>query len=1711
MSFFQRRAPSRSALCSFPHGFHCCFFLLGVIVVVFFLFEWGECSTVDEYFLSSFHENSKVPMASSANASPSSLEDTWPKNALAMTGRKLMENEEESREDGRDNGVISTTRRGREAPQTSSPPESSVRRSVGLPTQADNADFLPYLAHRRPALHVRHIDFTETEQGEGVAFLSRTALSPPPSAGVVNQEEEHEGVPVPSLPIGELGTHSSEGFRSNGAPERATSHEHHAEAEKGVETIIPAASLLEEEVEAGQDLISLRPGTTEMHPLSTSSRKMSPSALASPFVLVSSYWNTVVRRVKETTSSVFQSSTSINVNVERQEIVFQRSGVAVVEIPLKKGEQLYTVTQQKEHHYDPAIPFSNCLHFSLAVALRSTPPPLSSLFSSPATTPDSNTTSSSMKETVLQEDIPEEGATYTKEKNFSNHAPFSPAPSATRTTGNGVPAPHWPPLSSIKKESPLTRSKDRKETAATTVKHQRAAHDKLSFDMNVSQEKQKDGEKIPSFSISTTKLTPTASPFYMTKNRAEQPIKTKEAIRETPSQDPLYPFLSPLGVDAVVEDHSSSTAPENVVETSSVWSSIALLIDNSIFCQTVPSVALRAPVGVEDETYYLVVKARKGLVYQGFIEGNPMEKEVNWAREEEEEEWEVEQGQGIEENYFAPSHFLVASRLGYPEAQMAFTSEVEQCELTVWIAKEKESFSRPMRYIFALVVPLIAVVLPFPFLLRYPTQLQDLAEDEFGNFIWSPPSLIQSWISSVVRKGGSILKRLYLAFLRRGVLWRRRYPLGTTEGISDGSLLIHLAHHGNSTSSMSSEEERNARNSSDPGSHVVVAHQTSAFRFPFSLLRWMPGGGKGREGGGGVGGGRSSSIGSGVQNAGSGSVESLTIVTVFPEMTKSENGTANMEEERRATRRTPTCLTADAFSPMAPTSHSFISPKKPFSPSSSLRKSGLGSPGEVGAGGLRSRQSGENANGPWEKYASLPDKVLEYDGSVGSVHGGGERRNKSKKGSSREEKRRKSRELKGERRPLQEELEKEETKKREEGEEAERREGHERLPNAGVHSVSAGSPGGIEEESKEREERWRHIAGVTLCRDTTKKRGEPQGTALVVTEEEGDQEEEVETGEPLYSSFYSSTPKQEASNDSFDRSCSLGGYRESDALLSPEARASASKRHHWKKVIAEVKGIPAAPPAALPPAVRYSGEWASVGSGNARPPPPSLLLAHALAASSGSSSPSHHFRSRSFSVGSSSSSCVVSEAQDLFSIPHSGEERFITPSSTLPSGVSPLHGVQPEVPHPPKREEKEEKVEETLSSTPIERVCRVCQDGEEEELLIAPCECTGTVRWIHRSCLDRWRLESVQRNPQHVTHCELCHKPFTVVIKRTTLLGKQISSIFQKLSFFLACIVVFVSFSISVRKPMGSYSCIAFYHTKLQNPVFSSDGLLLFLFLYIWCMYILFFAKLIVFSYFLNREDVRQYMDEMPMTAQPVSALFWTRRRIVLVSLVFTLLLLQSFAFGYLFKYFLFVTSQIPWSWEGAPFMGSCLLFLLKAGTLRLLVMVQEFIEERRRNGEGEQSVFSLLVSFFSFSRAGTEGDGPTEMATVEAFPLHTTTVAPPTSLSLSGASPEHGAALLPFTVPNVRGREGAGEEQSGATWSVSTRRASANTIPPAPPLRHLFADTNGGTLQGAGLHILEHDENDVDYTAHFQVPPEQRIIRAYEYCPPTRKREISL
>jgi hypothetical protein len=61
-------------------------------------------------------------------------------------------------------------------------------------------------------------------------------------------------------------------------------------------------------------------------------------------------------------------------------------------------------------------------------------------------------------------------------------------------------------------------------------------------------------------------------------------------------------------------------------------------------------------------------------------------------------------------------------------------------------------------------------------------------------------------------------------------------------------------------------------------------------------------------------------------------------------------------------------------------------------------------------------------------------------------------------------------------------------------------------------------------------------------------------------------------------------------------------------------------------------------------------------------------------------------------------------------------------------------------------------------------ICRICYDTEKENnLLIHPCRCTGSVKYVHEECLKTWLLSTNEDLNNRA--CELCHTTFQMEYK----------------------------------------------------------------------------------------------------------------------------------------------------------------------------------------------------------------------------------------------------------------------------------------------------------------------------------------------------------
>lgn len=57
--------------------------------------------------------------------------------------------------------------------------------------------------------------------------------------------------------------------------------------------------------------------------------------------------------------------------------------------------------------------------------------------------------------------------------------------------------------------------------------------------------------------------------------------------------------------------------------------------------------------------------------------------------------------------------------------------------------------------------------------------------------------------------------------------------------------------------------------------------------------------------------------------------------------------------------------------------------------------------------------------------------------------------------------------------------------------------------------------------------------------------------------------------------------------------------------------------------------------------------------------------------------------------------------------------------------------------------------------------CRICREGAEQAPLLHVCACIGSMKWVHRSCVNLWRLQCQTRGMNFMC-CEVCKTRYTI-------------------------------------------------------------------------------------------------------------------------------------------------------------------------------------------------------------------------------------------------------------------------------------------------------------------------------------------------------------
>ena len=113
--------------------------------------------------------------------------------------------------------------------------------------------------------------------------------------------------------------------------------------------------------------------------------------------------------------------------------------------------------------------------------------------------------------------------------------------------------------------------------------------------------------------------------------------------------------------------------------------------------------------------------------------------------------------------------------------------------------------------------------------------------------------------------------------------------------------------------------------------------------------------------------------------------------------------------------------------------------------------------------------------------------------------------------------------------------------------------------------------------------------------------------------------------------------------------------------------------------------------------------------------------------------------------------------------------------------------------------------------------CRICfeEQTNTKDPLISPCRCTGTSKYIHHSCLQKWRLSNLP-NSDPRKKCMECNTEYIISYKESKCQYVQLGFYYFIRHYFTICIIV-SAFNILIMPELCNTTYIKFGDIQNNN------------------------------------------------------------------------------------------------------------------------------------------------------------------------------------------------------------------------------------------------------------------------------------------------------
>jgi len=154
------------------------------------------------------------------------------------------------------------------------------------------------------------------------------------------------------------------------------------------------------------------------------------------------------------------------------------------------------------------------------------------------------------------------------------------------------------------------------------------------------------------------------------------------------------------------------------------------------------------------------------------------------------------------------------------------------------------------------------------------------------------------------------------------------------------------------------------------------------------------------------------------------------------------------------------------------------------------------------------------------------------------------------------------------------------------------------------------------------------------------------------------------------------------------------------------------------------------------------------------------------------------------------------------------------------------------------------------------RLCRICLEEDDKNILIYPCNCSGNSRYVHKECLNQWRLLSTNRDAYN--KCFECNYIYNT--SNNEVIGSgYVSNILRILSnntasffIFSASIMVLFFYILILSDPSQSLISILYYNQPVTEATIFNT----------YCMWssLLYTCLLILFVFFHFCKITRKFL-----------------------------------------------------------------------------------------------------------------------------------------------------------------------------------------------------------------------------------------------------------